>query len=186
MRPRRTRPAPATGWRRSRRARARGPGRPAAGSRRLARPGGASPRRRRERATRRQVAAASSTAGWRAGGPPPGPPSYFLPSTVSFRLLARRNLHTRLPNPGSTNAPLFFASREARANVSSRTVSICFFERVVFSARCASVADFVMVFATGGLLSIGVNVVRRALLPQANRHGYRAVKRNSPEAIKRR
>src|SRR5207245_1567373 len=144
----------------------------AGGSRPLARPGAASRRRARERATRRRGAA--SRLGRRAVGPPPGRPSYFLPSTVSFKLLARRNLHTRLagilmgspvcglrpmrafrfastslPKPGSTNAPAFFASRDARASVSSRTPSICFLVSVVFSARWASVADFVIVFATG-------------------------------------
>src|SRR5882672_7295910 len=103
---------------------------------------------------------------------------YFLPSTVSFRLFARRNLHTRLagiligspvwglrpirafrfastslPKPGSRNTPDFFASLAASASVSSRKLSTCFFERLVFSARAASVADFVIVFATGVLLS---------------------------------
>src|SRR5262249_27191307 len=106
--------------------------------------------------------------------------SYFLPSTASFRLFARRNLHTRLagilmgspvcglrpmralrfartslPKPGRRNTPLFLASFDAKLSVSSRIPSICFRVRLVFSARYATVADFVIVFATGDLLSIG-------------------------------
>src|SRR5262249_20184961 len=115
----------------------------------------------------------------RAGDPPRGFQSYFLPSTASFRLFARRNLHTRLagilmgspvcglrpiralrlastslPKPGRTNAPLFFASLDASESVSSRIPSICFRVRLVFSARNATVAVFVIVCAPGDLLSI--------------------------------
>jgi hypothetical protein len=43
---------------------------------------------------------------------------------------------------------------EARLSVSSRRPSICFRVRLVFSARYATVADFVIVFGTGDLLSI--------------------------------
>src|SRR5206468_208088 len=134
---------------------------------------------------------------WRAARPPRDFQSYFLPSTASFRLFARRNLHTRFagilmgspvcgfrpiralrfartsfPNPGSRNTPLFFASLDARLSVSSRMPSICFRERLVFSARYATVADFVIVFATGDLQSIGVvGRTRSALLPQAAPRG---------------
>src|SRR5881397_2145101 len=136
------------------------------------------------RPARRAEASPKPARGWERVPPPEEEsptagrsPAYFLPSTVSFKLLARRNLHTRLagiligspvcglrpmralrlastslPKPGSTNAPLFFASPEASTSVSSRILSVCFFERLVFSARWASGADFVIVFATGSLL----------------------------------
>jgi hypothetical protein len=67
---------------------------------------------------------------------------------------------TSFPKPGRRNTPLFFASLEARLSVSSRIPSICFRVRLVFSARYATVADFVIVFATGDLLSIEVVVER--------------------------
>src|SRR5881396_2906456 len=150
--------------------------RAAAPSRRPAGAGTRYPARPAERSQKRETEPERR----RVGDPPRGIQSYFLPSTASFRLFARRNLHTRLagilrgspvcgfrpirafrfartslPNPGRRNTPLFFASLEASVSVSSRMPSICFRVRLVFSARYATVEDFVIVFATGDLLSIG-------------------------------
>src|SRR4029077_20357767 len=111
--------------------------------------------------------------GRRAERPPRDVQSYFLPSTASFRLLARRNLQTRLagiligspvcglrpiralrfastsfPKPGRRNTPLFFASLEARLSVSSRIPSLCFRVRLGFSARHPSARDLVTRFCT--------------------------------------
>src|SRR5262249_20291163 len=110
------------------------------------------------------------------------------------RLLARRNLHTRLagiligspvcglrpmralrlastsfPKPGSTKP--FFASLQARLNVSSKISAICFFDRLVFCERWESVADFVIIFATGVLLFGGEGQDEVRLIPQATPHG---------------
>src|SRR6202795_1764121 len=144
----------------------------------------------------------------RRGG---APRAYFLfPSTVSFRLLARRNLHTRLagilsgspvcglrpmralrlartslPKPGSTKP--FFASLHARLTVSSKISAICFFDRLAFGRRYPTVADFVIIFATSILLSVRVSLgTWAAFVPQAAGHGYRWVKRNAPDATSRR
>src|SRR5213594_3203168 len=163
----------ATERRRNRRAAARSRRPAGAGTRYPARPAERSQKRETEPERRR------------VGDPPSGFQSYFLPSTASFRLFARRNLHTRLagilrgspvcgfrpmralrfartslPKPGRRNTPLFLASFDARLSVSSRIPSICFRVRLVFSARYATVADFVIVFATGDLLSIEVVVER--------------------------
>jgi hypothetical protein len=43
----------------------------------------------------------------------------------------------------------------ARDNVSSKISMTCFFDRPVFCERCDIVADFVIIFATGGLLFNG-------------------------------
>src|SRR5207249_967250 len=140
-------------------------------------------------------------------GPGPGGGTYFFPSTASFTLFASRNLHTRLagiligspvcglrpiralrfastsfPKPGRTKP--FFASLHASARVSSKSSTICRFERLVLPARCAMTADLLIIFATGdpprssGMWS--------ELIPQRDVHGYRSRKRNSPEAIRRR
>src|SRR5262249_47557450 len=122
--------------------------------------------------------------------------SYFLPSTVSLRLLARRNLHTRLagilmgspvcglrpmralrlastslPKPGSTKP--FFASLVARLRTSSKTSAICFLERFVFWARCPRVADFVIILGTGVVLRWKGFGTWGELIPQGAGHGYR-------------
>src|SRR5262245_6800815 len=116
----------------------------------------------------------------RVGDPPRDFQSYFLPSTASFRLFARRNLHTRLagilrgspvcglrpmralrfartslPKPGRRKTPLFLASFDDSESVSPRIPSVCLAVSRFLSARYATVAEFVIVFATGDLLSIG-------------------------------
>src|SRR5262245_9185714 len=101
---------------------------------------------------------------------------------------ALRFARTSLPKPGRRKTPLFLASFDASESVSSRIPSICFRVRLVFSARYATVADFVIVFATGDLLSLGGGggCTRTALLPQAAARGYPRVTRTSPAAISRR
>src|SRR6266478_3486804 len=190
---------------RARRVRAPGErGRPrrraGAGNRCPARPAGASPRRRKAPTGARSLEKTR-------GGRVPDGGIYFLPSTASFTLLVRRNLHTRLagiligspvcglrpiralrfastsfPKPGRTKP--FFASLQASARVSSKISTICRFERLVLPARCAMTADLLIIFATGS--PPRWSGMWRELVSQPAAHGYRSRKRNSPEAIRRR